>query len=38
MNRDWKMVEVAPRAFGEGSREVVVHCVGSIPTVPIILM
>lgn len=38
MNRDWKTVEVAPRAFGEGSREVVVHCVGSIPTVPIILM
>ncbi|MCK1227790.1 hypothetical protein [Streptococcus uberis] len=35
MNRDWKTVEVAPRAFGEGSREVVVHCVGSIPTVPI---
>lgn len=35
MNRDWKTVEVAPRAFGEGSREVVVHCVGLIPTVPI---
>lgn len=35
MNRDWKTVEVAPRAFGEGSRGVVVYCVGSIPTVPI---
>lgn len=37
MNRDWKTVEVAPWLSLILGRDSIV-CVGSIPTVPIILM